>query len=317
MIGSRHRLLAAALLASVALGTEGTPAAQAGTSTCRVRNVTQDTGGRSFAKVVVAAHDGDRLRVRGVCTSRDVRIDVDLSIRGVGHDRAVLTGTGDTRVLRVAGDTVAMLRHLKLTDGSAQSGGAILNRGDLTLLDSIVQASHASGGGGILTRGRLRLIDSVVRGNQAWSGGGIHVADGTARLRHSRVTDNAAADQGAGGGILNEARLTVVGSVIDRNRVDFGGGAGIASSGILSLADSTVKANTAGSFDADLGGGGGIQNSGSLSLTGSNVVGNSIGGVAGGGGGIYNWSGSGTVTLDPASVVIGNTPDDCVGTPAC
>lgn len=315
MGGRKHRLLVPALLVVLAVGSGGATGGHAKASTCWVRNVTQDTAGRSFARMVDAARDGDRLTVRGVCTSRGVVIAANLVLRGVGEDRAVLTARGEGRVLRVVSGTVAVLRRVKVTDGTAQHGGAILNRGHLTLVDSIVQDSHASGGGGIFTRGSLRLVGSVVRRNHAWYGAGIHVAEGTARLRHSRVTGNTAVDQGPGGGILNDGTLTVVRTVIARNRVDFGGGGGIDSSGMLSLVDSTVTANTAGFFDADFGGGGGIQNSGWLSLAGSTVSGNSIGGPAGGGGGIFNWSG--TVVLDEESAVMDNTPDDCVGTSAC
>ena len=87
---------------------------------------------------------------------------------------------------------------------------------------------------------------------------------------------------------------------------------GICNQGTFELVDSTVTANVAGRRA------GGIRNDGTLSLLGSTVTAN----VAGrSGGGIWNRQANGTspgvVTLDGTSSVTGNTPDDCVGTPAC
>ena len=65
--------------------------------------------------------------------------------------------------------------------------------------------------------------------------------------------------------------------------------------------------------------GGGISNWwGEVTLTSSTITGNT---GRRGGGGIYNDLdedyGDGITTLDADSSVTGNTPDDCVGTPAC
>jgi hypothetical protein len=313
-VAMRQVLVVAAMVVTAAAASPMMPVA--GQAPCHVRNVTRDTQGRSFRLMVAAAVDGDRLRVRGVCASRGVVIGTDLSIQGAGVDRAVLHGGGHARVLRVMAGASVVLRHVKVTRGNAQHGGGILNHGDLTIEDAVVQWNTGSGGGGIVSRGRLRLRDSIVRRNQAWFGAGIHVAAGSARVARSRVAGNTVVDQGSGGGILSAGHLTVVGSVIVRNRADLGGGAGIASTGRLALVDSTVRANTARSFSADFGGGGGIQNGGTLALIRSSVMGNSIGGPPGGGGGIFSWTDA-TVTLDRASSVIDNSPDDCVGTDAC
>ena len=64
--------------------------------------------------------------------------------------------------------------------------------------------------------------------------------------------------------------------------------------------------------------GGGIGNLGDLTLVDTVVRDNRASDV---GGGIYDGGLDGdpvgTLTLDTASSVTGNTPDDCVGTPAC
>jgi hypothetical protein len=315
----RHQAVATAsalLLGAVLLA--GTPApvvlAGSGNTTCRVRNVTHGTQGRSFKSMVGDSRDGDRLLVRGTCTSAGVVIDKDLTIIGV--DDAILHGRDRALVLRIRIGATVTIRHLRIAHGNGDVGGGILNRGDLDAVDIIVQRNRARAGGGIVSYGTVRVTDSIIRRNRAGGAGGIWIAAGTASLEGSRVTTNRAVDQG-GGGVFNWASLTVTNSLISRNRADRGGGGGVANRGSLIIVDSAVGSNTAGTYAQDNYGGGGILNRGQLTLTGSTVRGNSIGGDPGGGGGIFNWQGEGTVALDAGSSVTGNTPDDCVGTPAC
>ena len=85
------RLTATTVLAAVlvALTAPVAPGADQ-PSPCRVKNVSQDTSGRSIIHMVEKAKDGDRLRVRGTCPGQMV-IDVDTVIRGVGA-QPTLTG---------------------------------------------------------------------------------------------------------------------------------------------------------------------------------------------------------------------------------
>lgn len=71
------------LLVSLLLGVLAAPVAQAGTTPCRVANVTQDTHGTSFKVMVKAAVDGDHLTVRGTCEG-GVTTRTDLVITGIG-----------------------------------------------------------------------------------------------------------------------------------------------------------------------------------------------------------------------------------------
>lgn len=305
-----------ALLCAAALAAASTTSvvAAGASTTCRVRNVTQGTRGGSFARMVKASHGGDRLRVRGSCTSRDVVIDHDLVV--IGIDNAVLTGRHLDRVVQVGRRATVTIRHLRLSQGLASSGGAaIFNRGRLTLVHVIVQRNFAGNfAGGIANAGDLVMRDSVVRRNRSWYAGGI-ANGGTVTLIRTRVTRNSGADQGDGGGIINGGTMTLVDSVVASNRTQMGP-AGIKNDGTLHLVRSIVRDNRSDHLDLDDNGGGGIQNSGDLVLTDSHVTGNSIM-FRGIGGGIFNFEGDGSVTLEGTSSVTGNTPDDCFGTPAC
>ncbi len=303
---------AVALLGSLLLGAIAAPVAQAGTTTCRVRNVTQDTHGASFPAMVKAAVDGDRLTVRGTCEGGIV-IRADIIIRGVGDPRPVLTGRHRHRAFRVWYTSTVMLRHLAMVGGAAEGyGGGILNYGTLTLTDSVVRGNMAmeGSGGGIANLGTLTLNDSVVRGNTGYNGGGI-LNWGTLNLTGSVVRENRAVE-GGGGGIVNVrgSTLTLTGSVVRDNRAVEGGG--IANEyGTVTITESVVRGNRA---DKN---GGGIANSGTLTLRRSSSVTDNTAGTHGGG--VWNQTEYGvrTVILRGGSSVTGNSPDDCYGTTAC
>jgi hypothetical protein len=260
---------------------------------CRVQNVTQGASGSSLVKMVARATDGDVLLVRGICGRHGtIFVDADITIEGRGRN-ARLTGAGEHRVLETARGTKVTLRHLTITRGWAHwrhGAGGILSRGDLTVEDSTIRRNVESGIAH--TIGLLLLRRVVVEGNQTrFSGGGISAAGGRARLVDTVVRHNIA-EQGEGGGIFNSnwaflpgrGPMTLVRSRVVRNSTGYRGG-GISNWGTLRLVDSTVSDNTASDRA------GGLYNDINESV--------------------------GSVILKGSSSVTGNTPDDCVGTPAC
>jgi hypothetical protein len=303
--------------------------ARSDSTTCRVRNVTQGTKSSAFRKMVAAAHSGDRLRVRGSCTSPGVVIGKDLTIVGV-DDGAILHGRDRYRVLRIGVGVTVTLRHLRIARGrvpvaSEYGGGGILNRGTLNVVDSVVQRNRGVDGGisnedgGVLT-----LIDSLVRRNSSCSGcstAGIGNYFGTVTLIRSVVTRNTSG--GGIGGISNSGTMTLRDSSVRHNRAP-GSEGGIWNRGALTLVDSSVRHNSANegggitnqeeatvrlrrsvvAFNSTTGRGGGIVNYGTLSLVDSSVTGNR---ASGNGGGIVNaWGGiTGSVDL-VRSTVTGN-----------
>jgi predicted outer membrane repeat protein len=260
------------------------PASAADPPPCRVRNVTQDTKGRSLIRMVEKAVDGDELLVRGTCPGR-VRIESDIAIVGSG-ETPILTGHGRTLVIKVTRRATVTLRGLVIRHGRAQEGGGIFVSGALTLVDSVVRRNTANVGGGIFIDpiGTATVIDSVVRRNVGLFGAG---------------------------GMVNYGDLTLMGSTIRRNTANGGGGGAIVNERDLTLIGSTVRGNTARRQ------GGGIFNTGTLTLTDSTVTGNASRMK---GGGIFNESdldAASVVVLEGTSSVTGNTPDDCAGTTAC
>jgi CSLREA domain-containing protein len=202
-----------------------------------------------------------------------LEIDKPLTITGPSR-RIVIRGRSPDLafpIFRIGQGGMVTLTNLIIRDG-----GGVVNRGTLTLTNSVVAENLGSG---ISSRfGTFTLTKSFVVGN---SGPGIEVVLGTATLINNRIAGNS----GSGIRVFN-ATVTLTNSTVARNSA--GDGGGIANeAGRLTIARSTITNNSA------TGQGGGILNTvndpfrrqgASLTLTNSTVSGNS----AGSGGGIAN-----------------------------
>lgn len=154
------------------------------------------------------------------------------------------------------------LKQITLRNGCADSsaglssGGAIYNRGTLSLDKSRIKDSQSSLGGGLDNSGTILLIkNSIIAGNEAiQDGGGIHNSGTISELVNSDISNNQA---GFGGGIFNNFTIT-------------------------NLSDSTISGNQVSQF------GGGIYNSHTINLIKSTTFSGNQ--TAKNGGGIYNSS---------------------------
>ncbi|WP_051942430.1 hypothetical protein [Streptacidiphilus rugosus] len=219
-------------------------------------------------------------------------------------------------IMNAAGAT-ATLNASTVSDNTAQNsgsgvGGGISNNGTLTLTASRLQNNQAdfAGGGFDQDSGTSSIDGTVISGNTADYGGGIDHDGGPVTVTASSVDNNrgtAADATGAGGGIWNDAPLTISASAITHNQASdpTGSAGGIAneSGATLVLKVSSISANTAG------GQAGGLYNSDAgttATLYLSSVTGNTSGT---GPGGVFN---SATVH-NTFSVIQGNTPSNCKG----
>lgn len=162
-----------------------------------------------------------------------------------------------------------------------QDGGAIYNRGEMTLVDSVVTGNSAMrDGGGAYSRGHMTLIDSSISGNSSTEdGGGVYNQIGFLTLINSIVSDNTSGEDG--GGIHSRGSLTMGenivtvegGSLSSNTATRFGGGIYSRTSSV-SLTNVTVDRN----YSRE---GGGIYSTNTI-INGGQLVGNTAG-VAGGG----------------------------------
>lgn len=225
-----------------------------------------------------------------------------ITLVGNGAERLVVDAQGEGRVFSVASGVEVAISGLTLTGGAADVGGAVANRGELTLNDvAITDCVATSYGGGVFNEGTLVVRDGVFVGNAATSGSGGAVANvgvvsfftsnfqeneayakggalwngerGTVDASYSQFDGNVALTY-CGGGVCNEGMLTLEYSTLRENVAvkSFGGGA--YSTGTLQIVNSLIVANRAEGNDAS-GVGGGLRVAyGSASLVSSTVAGN-------------------------------------------
>ena len=217
-------------------------------------------------------------------------------------------------MFEVSSGAALILRNIVLTNGfSSGNGGAIYNGalgsdsfGSVTLENTTIRDSRsAQSGGAIVSTGPLTITNSLLENNQALNGGALYPRFTGARttiisstLRYNQATD---ATNGWGGALLvwDGARVTIQDSDIFSNTATGGGGGIYAfTNSTLTLNGSTLRDNQALGFF----GGGGLYNAitATLTLTGVTFSGNE----AAYGGGLMN---DGTATL--TSVIFSDNAD--------
>ncbi len=200
------------------------------------------------------------LTIRSAAPTADGR---GFSISADGLGRIIQTNPGGTLILE-------NMTLMKGVVGTSQDGGAIINSGSLTLINSAITQSSARSGGAIANSGTLRLIRSDLRLNNATlAGGAVFNLNGTVIVEDSALaqndvsgSDTTATSNPTGGGavfsvggevIFNRAKIQFNTARYGLGAASFGrgflesGGAGIAihRGGRLTLTDATVADNVA------------------------------------------------------------------------
>lgn len=226
-------------------------------------------------------------------------LDVTSGISVDGHG-ATVDANGIDRVFHVTGGAALRVQDLTITGGvangmptPANSGGGVLNAGELVVNRSVVTGNTATrAGGGIeasagstTTVQRSTLSDNTT-GPGPGNGGGLHITmSGEVTVDRSRVTGNTAAQEG--GGLWNDAASTMMvsrsvisGNSADGTKADGGGGGLFNNGGTMTVDRSEVRDNRA---DVGSGSGGGILNlGGELTVEDTVVDGNSAARAGGG-----------------------------------
>ena len=187
-------------------------------------------------------------------------------------DGAGLLNTGDLTL------TNCIFSGNEVIDGE---GGAIANEGTMTITNCIIADNEGDlGGGGVANSGTLTITDSQLIRNASDEGGGL-LNNRQATITRSTFRENSA---DSGGAIFNGlgGALVMINSTVSGNRApetEFsfqeGEGGGITSQGRLSITSSTIFGNTAGNEGSSSARGGGIlTTSGAFTISNSIVAGN-------------------------------------------
>ena len=201
----------------------------------------------------------------------------------IGEGEGTVLDGGSERFFSIAPGVDAEFVNLTLTNGRADSGGAIFNAGTLALDGvAITDCVATSYGGAICNEGTLRVENSTISDVSSTAENGGAIANfGVATL--SETTISRASAYAKGGAIWNSvgAELRVDSSEITGNTAQTYCGAGVCNEGSLILSYSTVAQN-----DALHSFGGGIYSSGELCVVNSLIAANRALGANSYGGGI-------------------------------
>jgi len=205
-----------------------------------------------------------------------------------------ISGNTNLRVLEIAAGVTATIRDLTIADGYTTNGGGagILNKGNLTLVDSSIISNTAiglPGGGGIANHGTLAIHSSTIVGNSSLGsapfqpypdsrgakGGGIFSDGSTLVVSNSALIGNVVSagasymviPSGMGGGVfLADGQVAVANTLIASNAC---------TGGFVSFSGTT------GSQGGNGLGGGIYQEAGSLRLTNCTITANRAAGLGG------------------------------------
>ncbi len=216
-------------------------------------------------------------------------ITSDITIEGEGY---TISGANRYRIFYNDGGA------LTIQDLTMTRGRAIVNLGELSIVNSAFSHNSAEYGGAIINWGELSIVNSAFSHNSADEAGGaiVNGGDGELSISDSSFSDNSAENSGA---IFNVGELSIVNSAFSHNSAEGGGAIGNGEVGELSIVNSSFSGNS-----AEIGGA--IFNVGELSIGSSSFSGSSADIW---GGAIYNWE-EGELSM-VNSIIAGDGEDAC------
>lgn len=226
-------------------------------ATITVTSAADDGGAGELRAAIASAVSGDTINFNLAypatitLTKGDLTVTSSITIAGPGANNLAISGGGTSEILYVTGGAVVNISGVTIENGSAMSGGGIMNfASTLTLTDSAVVNNTAGSynGGGILSFDQATLIlnRTTVSGNSsAGNGGGIaSYQNASLTLINSTVSGNSATN---GGGLISDgSTLTIVNSTIAGNTATTSGGGIVNSNGMLLTKSTLFSANNGG-----------------------------------------------------------------------
>jgi CSLREA domain-containing protein len=210
----------------------------------------------AYAAGLTVNSDADTTADDGTCTLRE----------------ALTNANDDSQLYATSGECAAGSGSDTISFDSSLSGATIYLASTLTI------SSNVTIDGSALASKITISGDDNVRVFQTTGHNLVHVA-----LYSLIVTKGFVS--GDGGGLLNDAIMTITNSIFDGNTAENGGA--ISTNGALTIIDSTFSGNSSIASDGQVGGGA-ILNGYTLTIRGSTFSGNTADASGGAGGAIYN-----------------------------
>ena len=204
-----------------------------------------------------------------------------LTINGAGAGVTIINAGRRDRAFAVQGGESLSISGLTVENGDSEAGGhssesgyggALLNKGTLTVIGCTLEASEALNAGGAIssTGSAVSVIDSTIEANiaRASGGGAIAIYDGPLNLTGDTITANNTGAGGKGGALFDRENVPqpvdVLDSTVSGNRAGLFGGAfflrgnTVTEAGRLTITGSTFEEDSSehsggAVYDEDLG----------------------------------------------------------------
>ncbi len=202
-----------------------------------------DSGAGSLRQAIADACAGGTIPFDASLSGGTIRlastltIDKNMTIDGSALDSQVIIsgdtdggGTADVQAFIVGLGVTATLNGLTITEGKANEGGALLNHGTVTIINSTITGNTGLGSGGALRNGSgpswasavMTVRNSTLMNNTGGAGGAIANGAGTVTVANSTFYNNSVS--GHGGGIYNDGTVTLINNTFSNNSAGIGGG---------------------------------------------------------------------------------------------
>lgn len=184
----------------------------------------------------------------------------NIELIGVDKSNTIIDGQDRDTCIDISSGSNILVQNLMVTNGHAfdsdkyigVGGGLNIDDSEVTIKNCIITENKANGEGGgidIDPDSVVNVENTIISKNTATSGGGI-CNEGTLIVKNSSVIENSAdyvleGFKCSGGGICNEMEgsLTLVSSVVNKNKAEEGGGIYNEKGGVMNIRNSKVGDN--------------------------------------------------------------------------
>jgi hypothetical protein len=201
-----------------------------------IKNATEAVNKGGTIKIANGLYNGTK--------NTRINIDKNVNIIGQSKDGTIIDGNGKNWIFNIKTGITVNIGNLTLINGkSPNSGGAIYNKGTLTVNSCTFKNNNAYGGGAIdnYIGGILNVKGSTFNHNQAAFGGAIENA-GKMNLNRDIFTDNSAT---FGGAVDNADTMSITNCSLTNNHANTAGGAVSNYEGYIELHFNKIVGNTA------------------------------------------------------------------------
>lgn len=207
-----------------------------------IKNATESVDNNGLINIADGLFTGEN--------NTNISISKNMSLIGHIQSGTIINAQNQGRIFIIQSDTTVTVKNLTLTGGDADYAGAILNTGNLNIVDCTFTNSAADSAGAIWNQGVMDITGNTFQQNTADAreyggyGGAIYNDNvGILTISHSTFQENTALTYG--GAITNGGTLNILDTIFTNNNATYFVGGAIYNYGNLNILDSNFTSNYA------------------------------------------------------------------------